>query len=253
MCSSDLSGVLFICEFFFRLKAPMATAVVVYLHVSGAGPLLASGFWLIVGERFDPHTAKERFGQIAGAGTLGGVLAALLSERVGALLGVPAMLLILAAIQFIAAWLVRRLASGMSKGAVPAGAENATKAALKPLRANLHVVARAPHLRRLVALVLLGTTSAALMEFLFKARAVETLGSGDGLLRFFAVYYGITSLIAFLLQFLGSRIALERFGLALTASTPSIALLAGSLGSLIAPGLGGLMVARGGESVFRGS
>ena len=26
------SGVLFICEFFFRLKAPMATAVVVYLH-----------------------------------------------------------------------------------------------------------------------------------------------------------------------------------------------------------------------------
>ena len=37
-----VSGVLFLCEFFFRLKAPMPTAVIVYLHVSGAGPLPAT-------------------------------------------------------------------------------------------------------------------------------------------------------------------------------------------------------------------
>ena len=48
-------------------------AVLVYLQISGLGPMLGSGFWLIASERFDPRTAKQRFGQIAGVGTLGGL------------------------------------------------------------------------------------------------------------------------------------------------------------------------------------
>src|SRR5579862_3059236 len=79
-----LSGLLFVGEWFMRSTAPVATAVIVYFHISGSGPLLASGFWLIVSERFDPRTAKRRFGQIAGAGTFGGLIGALLSERVAA-------------------------------------------------------------------------------------------------------------------------------------------------------------------------
>ena len=122
-----------------------------------------------------------------------------------------------------------------------------------PSRTGLRVIADAPHLQYLVALVLLGTTGAALLDYLFKARAVETFGSGDGLLRFFALYYAATSLISFVLQTLASRAVLERFGLALTTSTPSIALLAGSIAGLVAPGFGSLLVARGGESIFRGS
>ena len=61
----------------------------------------------------------------------------------------------------------------------------------------MRVVAEAPHLRHLAALVLLGTTSAALLEYLFKAKAVETFGPGDHLLRFFALYYAATSLLTF--------------------------------------------------------
>ena len=121
------------------------------------------------------------------------------------------------------------------------------------VRSGLRVVADAPHLHHLAALVLLGTTSAALVEYLFKARAVETFGPGDQLLRFFALYYAATSLITFVLQTLSSRSVLERFGLGLTTSTPSIALLAGSVAGLLAPGFGSLLVARGAESIFRGS
>src|SRR5436190_10747957 len=39
-----LSGVLFVAEWLVRSTAPVATAVIVYLHISGSGPLLASGF-----------------------------------------------------------------------------------------------------------------------------------------------------------------------------------------------------------------
>ena len=245
------SGVLFIAEWLFRTSAPAATAVVVYLHVSGAGPLLASGFWLIATERFDPRTAKRRFGQIAGAGTLGGLIGALLAERIAVLLGVPTMLLVLAAFQLVTAWLVYRLAldvetvNPLSAGEMEQGGESATS--------GLLVVAEAPHLRHLAALVLLGTTSAALLDYLFKAKAVESFGPGDHLLRFFAFYYAGTSLVTFVLQTSLSRAVLRRFGLALTASTPSLALVAGGLGSMLAPGFGGLIVARAAESIFRGS
>jgi len=240
------SALLFVGEWLFRASAPATTAVVVYLHISGAGPLLASGFWLIVSERFDPRTAKRRLGQIAGAGTLGGLFGALLAERVAALSGAPAMLLCLAGFQVVTAVLARRLGDG-------ATAWIDTPSPMPPSRPGLRVIAESPQLRYLVALVLFGTTSAALLDYVFKARAVDTFGSGDGLLRFFALYYAGTSLISFVLQTVGSRAALERFGLALTTSTPSIALVAGSIAGLVAPGLGSVLVARGGESIFRAS
>ena len=240
------SALLFVGEWLFRASAPATTAVVVYLHVSGAAPLLASGFWLIVSERFDPRTAKRRLGQIAGAGTLGGLFGALLAERVAALSGAPSMLLFLAGFQVVAALLARQLGDGATSWVD-------TPAPMPPSRPGLRVIADSPQLRYLVALVLLGTTSAALLDYVFKVRAVDAFGSGDGLLRFFALYYAATSLISFALQTIGSRAALERFGLALTASTPSIALVAGGIVGLVAPGLGSILVARGGESVLRAS
>src|SRR6185295_1369536 len=236
-------------------KAPAIAAVVVYLHISGVGPLLGSGFWLISSERFDPRTAKRRFGQIAGAGTLGGLLSALVAERVAAVFGVAAMLPVLAVLHMVSAWQVRRLAvpseaAGKTKATAAETFRNPTDA---PGRSGLRVIADAPYLRYLAALVLLGTTSAALVDYLFKMEAVRTFGRGDNLLRFFAIYYAATSLITFVVQMSSSRYVLERFGLAMTTSTPSFALLAGSLSGLVGPGLGSMVMARGSESVFRGS
>jgi ATP:ADP antiporter, AAA family len=245
-----LSGVLFLVEWMVRPATPTATAIIVFLHISGAGPLLTSGFWLIASERFDPRTAKRRFGQLAGAGTLGGLLSALVAERVAALFGTPAMLPLLAVLQFASAALVRSLAVGTNARpeAVPA-----VSAAAAPVRSGLRVIAEAPYLRHLAALVLLGTTGAALVDYLFKVHAVETFGRGDQLLRFFAIYYAGTSILTFLIQTSSSRVMLERFGLGLSTSTPSFALLLGSIGGLLVPGFGSLVLARGGESIFRSS
>jgi hypothetical protein len=248
-----VSGILFFGEWLFRASAPSTIAVLVYLHVSVAGPLLASGFWLIVSESFSPRTAKKGVGRIAAAGTLGGLAGALLAERVAAAFGVPGMLLVLGALQFVAAALVRQLAvRAVSVGAQPAAGASAS---IPPIGSGLRVIAETPYLRRIAALVLLGTTSAALVDYVFKAAAVDVYGPGDGLLRFFALYYGLTSLIAFVLQILATRRILERSGIAGATSTPSIALIAGILGELVLPGLGfgSLIAARGSEAIFRGS
>ena len=248
--SFAVSGALFLIEWIVRSHAPSTTAVIIYLHISGAGPVLASGFWLIASERFDPRTAKKRYGHIAAAGTLGGLVSALATERVAATFGAPLMLPLLALLQFASAWVVRQTAVSAVAGGMGSTDERASAA---PSRSALRVLSDAPYLRNLAALVLLGTTGAALVDYLFKAQSIETFGRGDNLLRFFALYYAATSLLAFALQTSASRVVLERFGLGVSAATPSGALFAGSLAGLVAPGFGSVLVARGGESVFRSS
>jgi AAA family ATP:ADP antiporter len=244
-----LSSILFLIEWGMRPAAPTVSAIILYLHISAVGPLLASGFWLIASEQFDPHTAKRRFGQMAGAGTIGGLVSALIAERAAAWFGTPAILPILAVLQFTSGLLVRHLASG----SVGTHVASSSTAAGTVSRSGLRVIAGAPYLRHLALLVLLGTTGAALVDYLFKAEAVQTFGRGDQLLRFFALYYAGTSIITFILQASSTHVILERYGLGATASTPSIALLLGSLGGLFAPGFGSLLVARGGESILRSS
>ena len=225
-----------------------------YLHISGAGPLLASGFWLIASERFDPRTAKKRFGQMAGAGTLGGLLSALLAERIAAVFGVPAMLPLLAAAA------VRQRVAGATAGGGhdrdgrKSRRRRASATTPAAARSGLRVIAEAPYLRHLAALVLLGTTGAALVDYLFKV--------AGGRRRSAAAIICCASSRSTTPARASSRsssrrrraaLVLERFGLGVTTSTPSLALLVGSLAGLVAPGFGSLVVARGGESVFRSS
>src|SRR3990170_2029194 len=80
-----VSALLLVLEWRLTYTAPNLAAVLVYLHISGLGPILGSGFWLVATERFDPRTAKKKFGQIAGGGTFGGLLGGLLAERVAVL------------------------------------------------------------------------------------------------------------------------------------------------------------------------
>ena len=245
-----ISAVLLIVEWGLTYTVPNLAAVLVYLHISGLGPILGSGFWLVTTERFNPRTAKKKFGQIAGGGTLGGLMGGLLAERVAVLAGVGAMLPLLAILNVVCAWQVRRLLPPTSR---PQSGEFSPDLTPESAWSGLRVLSETPYLRHLALLVLLGTTSAALIDYAFKAQAVATLGSGESLLRFFAVYYAAVSLVTFAVQTSMSQFALERLGLGFTSATPSLALFAGGLGALVAPGLEGAVAARGGESVFRGS
>ena len=246
------SALMLLVEWALISLAPRVAATVVYLQISGVGPILGSGFWLVASERFDPRTAKRRFGQIAGAGTAGGLLGGIVAERVAAFLGLAATLPVLACLSLVCAWQIRKLGTSVA----PAGGsrpEPSPELSAAPARSGLRVLGDAPYLRQLAVLVFLGTVGSALLDYVLKVQAVSAFGRGESLLRFFAAYYAGTSLITFLLQTLSSRAALERFGLAAVAATPSIALFAGGLGGLVWPGLQSIIVARAGEAVFRGS
>ena len=226
------------------LREPTAAAIIVYLHISGLGPMLGSGFWLIASERFDPRTAKRRFGQIAGAGTLGGLLGGALAERVGSVFDVGAMLPILAVINVFCAWKVAQLARIQHSRTRSREVEMVPDLAPVPVRPGLQALRQTPYLRNLAALVGLGTISAGLLDYLFKVQAVAPLATGQSP-AFFAVFYAATSLITFIVRPPGPG-SPRAFGLGVTAATPSMAILVGGAGALIAPGLESTMVARGG-------
>jgi hypothetical protein len=248
-----VSAALLFGSWFLLEWAPRAAAQAVYLQIAGLGPMLGSGFWLIATERFDPHTARLNFGRIAGVGTISGLVAALLTERIGATLGIAVMLPILAAINVICAWQVRRLAGPQVLTIHDKGMEVAPDLAATSPRSGLRVLAGAPYLRNLAALVLLGTIAAALIDYVFKAEAVKAFGRGDALLQFFALYYAGVTLLAFVVQSASAPIVLEKLGLAVTTATPSLALAVTGLGGLVFPGLGGALAARAAESTLRSS
>ena len=262
------SAALLLADWALTSIAPKLAAQVLYLQVSGLGPMLGSGFWLIVTEHFDPHTARRTFGRIGAAGTVSGLVGALLAWVTSdgtPLFSVTVMLPVLAALNLVCAWQTWVLARATAvrprrvheadDDAMQAGSmldATAHLAATSP-SSGLRALAQAPYLRNLAVFVLLSTMGATLVDYVFKAQAVETFGRDETLLRFFATYYAATALLALIVQLSASAPALARLGLGLTTSTPPLALCVGGLGAIVSPGLWSVVAVRGGESVFRGS
>ncbi len=242
------SGLVLLAVAWLARATPRTAAVALYLHAGTFGSVLISGFWLLVSERFDPRAGKARIGRIAGAGTIGGLLGGLLAERVAALAGVVSLIPFLALLHFLCAGTVGGLRTPATGGA-PAPEPPAAE----PEAAPLPLLARDPYLRAIAAFVLLGSVSGALTDYIFKTQAVAAFPDGAQLLRFFAVFYTGTGLLALLVQVGLGRTILERFGLARTAGTLPLAVAAGAVGSLVAPGLASAAGLRATDSVLRGS
>jgi hypothetical protein len=60
------TGVFVLADWALAAFDAKPAAWILFLLVSGFGPMLGSGFWLIVSERFDPHAARKVFGRIGG-------------------------------------------------------------------------------------------------------------------------------------------------------------------------------------------
>ena len=80
------SSLLLFATWGLTIAAPTAAAVAVYLLISGLGPILGSGFWLIATERFDPRTARVSITRITTGASIGGLLGGLLSAPLGSVL-----------------------------------------------------------------------------------------------------------------------------------------------------------------------
>ncbi|MGE0786279.1 MAG: Npt1/Npt2 family nucleotide transporter [Sandaracinaceae bacterium] len=239
--SFAVSGALFIGEWLAAPSMPDAVAVVLFLHTAVFGALSISGFWSVVNERFDPHTAKRVVGRIGTGATVGGVAGGVLAERVGRLSDANTMLFVLAVLSVLAAIFV----VGISRGGAAHVREAAPRGALAILRSS-------PYLRGLGALVLLTAISASLLDYAFKAEAAAHFESGE-LLSFFALFHVGAAIASLFFQTALAKPALERLGVAgAAAMLPLAVLITGAIAAFVR-GLASAVAARAAELVLANS
>lgn len=218
-----------------------------YLHIVGLGAILLSGFWALASEMFDPREAKVHFGRIAGVGTAGGIAGGLLAERTGAWFSTDAILVLLAGLHAACGallWVMRH--SG--------GESHREHAAPEKIPSRRAVFQGAPYLVSLAGLVLIGTTTAAMLDYLFKSGAAATYGGrSPELLRYFALFYTGAQVLTFVAQTVLSRYALQKLGLARTIASLPVAVAAGSGAALLLPVFGAIASVRALELILRGS
>ncbi len=240
-----VSGLLQFTEWTFLSRYPDIVVVIVYLHIVGFGAVLLSGFWSVANEAFDPREAKARFGRIAGMGTVGGISGGLLAERVVAYFDATSILLLLAILHILAAALLFTLRK-LTR-------EHHQSLNIPENSSAREAFQKAPFLWSLATLVLLGTTSAALLDYLFKSGASLEFGKGQSLVRFFAMFYTGSQVLTFLVQTIITRFSLEKLGLARTVMSLPVAIVAGSIGRLMFPTFPMIAGVRSLELILRGS
>jgi AAA family ATP:ADP antiporter len=241
------SAALLIAEWGLSYWNHALVAVLVYLQIAALGTALISGFWSLLGDRFNPHTARKQFTRVVAAGTFGGMVGGLLAERVGTAFGVTSMLPVLAALDLISAFLTSSLSRPKR------GAAFKPRHAQAPRFSTLATLQKEPYLRNLALLLVMTTISAGLLDYVFKARAVAAHQNGTDLVRFFAIFYTSIGVVTFLVQIGISRFALEKLGLPRTVGSLPFATAFAGVAGLAFPGLASATLGRGGESILRSS
>lgn len=229
-------------------------AIVLFLYLSVSGPVLISGFWTVVNERFDPRTAKRHIGRIGAFATLGGLGGGLAANRLAAAGLSGAMLPLLALLHAGAAFAVVRI--GAPQGfyePTEDAAEGEGMARMPELLAGLNILRRVPYLRSLAALIVVSVIGEAVLDYIFKQQATVRFHSRDDLLNLFSAFQVVASLIAFTLQNWVSRPLLQRSGIGPAVAALPAGVAVGGLGVLFAPGLVSAIVARGVDTVLRNS
>ncbi len=234
-----LNALGFIAEHTALSAAPRAVALILYLHVSAVTGVLLSGFWSLVNERFDPRALRLSISRIGLGGTLGGFVGGLTAERIAAWSGARHTLLELAVLSVLAATTLRALSSPET---------------LEPVQRGMREGALASSYLRQIALFMgLTALGSSVIDFAFKARAMERFTSPEELMQFFALFYTGTSLLSFIVQATVTQQLLDRRGLGAGLGGLPATLAASGVLALAWPGLATQALLRSADGALVGS
>jgi len=245
--------VLLLAEWGLSLVQPRLAAIGVYLHMAVFGGTVVSGFWSLVNERFDPHTAKRVMGDITVGASLGGLAGGLLAWSASRVVPVPAMLAVMAGFNVLCLLALGRMGPFEPAAAVSTHTgPDATADPTGPL-AGLQVLREVPYLQHLALIVALGAGTETLLDYILNARAAATFARGPALMSFFALFHTGVGWLALAAQMTLARPALRRLGLTGTvALRPALVAVAAGFG-FVEPGLWSAIAARGAHGVIHNS
>ncbi|MEM7466830.1 MAG: Npt1/Npt2 family nucleotide transporter [Pseudomonadota bacterium] len=239
-----VSGALFATNWWYYALHPHIVAIALYLQMAIFGAVLISGFWSVVNERFDPHTAKHTIARVAAAATLGGVLGGLAAGKIAQATDVQLMLLVLAGLHIFCGLSVRGIGESRSQAQ-----NNQVK-----MGSGIQLLTTHRYLQLMGVLVVMVGVVGALVDYTFKAAASNHFDSSESLVVFFGQFYAAVGVATFVVQSLLGPVVLRRYGLGLTlAVLPIVVMLFGGLHLILALRLYSLAALRGGQMVFANS
>ncbi|MFT3692762.1 MAG: hypothetical protein QM831_06455 [Kofleriaceae bacterium] len=239
-----LSGAVAIVEYLTIHSYPRAVSVVVFFHFNTASAVLVSGFWSIVNERFDIHSAKRHIGRIGMGATLGGIVGGVIAERTAVYLAPDAILIVLAGLQIICATMLAAFSRGAPEHHIEESAASNWSALTGVWKSHL--------LRRAGLIVVLSAVAAGALDYVFKSDIVHAQGK-ENLLRSLAVFYTVTNVITAIVQVALSGPILTWFGVPKSVSSLPYTVTGFGIVSLLVPIPALAAVARGSELVTRNS
>lgn len=240
-----VSAVLFIANWWFFDVAAERVAIALYLQMAIFGAVLISGFWSVVNERFDPHTAKHTIAKVAAAATLGGVLGGFIVGRVASALDVRSMLIVLGVLHLACAYSVRSIGESRRGPRTERQPE---------LQSGIELLVTNRYLQLMALLMVLAAVLAALVDYAFKAAAADRFTSGEELVTFFGQFYAAVGVLTFLVQSaLGPRV-LKNYGIGITlAAMPAVALGVGLVSIATFTKFWSVVAVRAGQVAFANS
>jgi hypothetical protein len=245
------SGVLLFVHAFLSVGAPRLAAVTLFLHLAVFGSATVSGFWSLVNERYDPHSAKRVIGRLAGAATAGGLLAGLVAWQAASRMSIAALLVAMGVLN-LTCWVG---VLGMGKPASTnlvrrsPGADDERA----PLVAAIRVFNQAPYLRQLASLVTVAAVASALMDYFLGVRAKALYATSSDLLSFFALFQLGVGLLSFVVLSALSKPSLKSLGLAGTVALLPGSLVLGGVAALALPSLWTAVALRATDAIFHNS
>ena len=229
------SAGLFVLEWALSLTAPKVAAVVLYMHTTSFGAVAISGFWGVMNERFDPHTAKRVIGRIAGGATLGGLMGGVAVWQGAARVSIPTMLVMLAGLNAVCAIAIWHVG----------GPRQVASRELQEPDSVLGVFEETPYLRHLALLVGITAIGTAGFDYVFKASAAAAYEDKEQLVSFFALFYLGVGIATFVVQTLFTGRLLKTAGLTTAINTLPLSVLVLGGAALLFPGLFWAVALRG--------
>ncbi len=223
-----------------------------YVLVEIMGAFLIVEFWSLANEIFHARQAKRLFAVIGAGGVLANIIAGFGVRSLVSIIGTPNMLYIIAALLALAFGMVF-LASGRSKNELEEALQK--KSLHRPEKVapskNKEPMLATSHLKTIAIIVVITYIVSTLVDYQFKAILGEIITKTDARSQYYGLFFGVTGILAALIQLFCTSRILQHFGLLPALLLLPCAMLGGSAALFILPSLLTVTLAKGSENVLR--
>ncbi|MGH9649752.1 MAG: Npt1/Npt2 family nucleotide transporter, partial [Terriglobales bacterium] len=223
---------------------------VFYVWVGMYGVLAPMQVWTIANYVLTTREAKRVFGLMGSGAILGWIIAGFASRLFVKRFGTESLMLGMALMLVLCAYLVvliwrRRQENPLEAGAV--SRQDSQPTVLESLRQ----VASSPYLRSIAAVILFSSFVTTVAGWQFKAIAKEFIPQKDALALFFSDFNFYAGIVCLFTQLLLTSRLLRRFGIGVALFVVPLALLSGTVAVLVLGSLFAIIWLKGSDQVLR--